>query len=89
MPLELLDEKGFVFLGGQGRPYWCRLWDGAPWLFYWHPDDHWVSLRPTTQAEIWQFPRNLKQEWQDLYHRQHANWVLRHKAQIVPNADEQ
>lgn len=25
--LEVLDEKGFVFIGDDGKPYWCRMYN--------------------------------------------------------------
>ncbi|QMW06336.1 hypothetical protein [Spirosoma foliorum] len=73
---ELLDEKGFVFLDGGNRPYWIRLWDGEPWLFYWHADNSWVSLRKTNQNEIWQASQvRLPDEKAELYHQLHAKRV--------------
>jgi hypothetical protein len=78
MELEPLDEKGFVFLDGQRRPYLVRMWGDKPWLFYWHPDNHWVSYRQITQVEIWQFPRNLSQEKQDVYHKINQEWMKDH-----------
>lgn len=65
--MELLDEKGFVFLDELGRPFRCAIWGGEPWLFYWHKTRRWVSLRRVNQMEIWSFPHNLTQEQQDLY----------------------
>jgi hypothetical protein len=65
--MEELDEKGFVFLDDARRPFKCAMWGGDPWLFYWHADKKWVSLRKVTQAEVWGFPDNLSQEHQDLY----------------------
>lgn len=83
MPLERLDEKGFVFLDARNRPYRCCMWDGTPWLFYWHKhENHWVSLRPVTQFEVWGFPKNLSLEQQDYYNNRHAEWL--EKTSIVP-----
>ena len=65
--MEALDEKGFVFLDDAGRPYRCCVYAGNPWLFYWHPDEQWVSLRQVNQSEIFQMPRNLSQSEQDAY----------------------
>ena len=81
--MEPLDEKGFVFLDAHSRPYQCRMWGERAWLFYWHADNHWVSLRPVTQMEIWQFPRNLSQKHQDIYHKMHNEWA----AQFAPIGD--
>lgn len=62
-----LDEKGFVFLDDDSRPYRCCMYCGTPWLFYWHPDKVWVTLKPVTQTDIWSMPHNLTQEQQDCY----------------------
>jgi hypothetical protein len=62
-----LDERGFVFLGHDNKPYRCCLWGGSPWLFSWHPDKHWVSLRPVTQTDVWLLPHNLTAEQQQMY----------------------
>lgn len=72
--LKKLDEKGFVFLDRLRRPYLCKMYLDEPWLFFWHHEKHWVSLRPVDQTEIWSFPKNLSQEKQDLYHKQHKAW---------------
>jgi hypothetical protein len=69
--MSTLDEKGFVFLDGGGRPYLCRIWNDEPWLFYWHPENHWVSLRKVTQTDIWNFPHNLTEKEQAIYHKLH------------------
>lgn len=66
-----LDEKGFVFLDDASRPYWCRVWCDNPWLFYWHPDYKFVSLRQVTQADIFGFPHNLSEEEQQIYIDKH------------------
>lgn len=49
---KVLDEKGFVFIGKDKKPYWCRMWEESPWLFYWHPDNKWVSLKEVNQSDI-------------------------------------
>ena len=70
-----MNEKGFIFLDEGNRPYLCAKWtDGMCWLFYWHADHHWVSLRPVTQMDIWSFPRNLSEEHQQIYRDQHDRW---------------
>ena len=56
--LQILDERGFVFLDTYNRPYRCAKWGNQAWLFYWHPDNKWVSLRPVTQMEIWNFQKH-------------------------------
>ena len=74
MKNEPLDEKGFVFLDAANRPFQCRMIGDESWVCYWCKD-HWVSLRKVTQIEIWGFPHNLKQEWQDVYHKQHEEYL--------------
>jgi len=74
---KALDERGFVFLDGNGRPFKCAMWGGKPWLFYWHQDNHWVSLRETSQEEIFRMPMNLSQEQQDLYNKTHDKFNAR------------
>lgn len=62
---SLLD---FVFLDDANRPYRVKLYGGEPWLFYWHPDGKWVTLRQVTQSEIWQWhARRLPDEQAELY----------------------
>lgn len=66
--MELLDKKGFVFLDMANKPYRIAMWGNEAWLFYWHPDKKWVSLRPITQSEVWNFQkRELPKEQQLLY----------------------
>ena len=68
---ETLDEKGFVFIGSDDLPYLCRMWGDNPWLFYWHIENRWVSLRQINQAQIWQIDKNLTQYEQDIYNNLH------------------
>ena len=72
---ETLDEEGFIFLHDGGVPYLCRMWGESPWLFYWHPEKHWVSLKELTQADIFRLPHNLSEKEQALYRKLHAEWV--------------
>lgn len=73
--MDELDEKGFIFLDDADRPYWCRMWGDSPWLFYWHPDYKWVSLRQLSQTDIWRFPHNLSEEEQQIYIDKHQEYV--------------
>ena len=59
--------EGRVFLDGARRPYLIKKWgdEEKEWLFYWHPDHHWVSLRETNKDD--NFPDNLTQTEQDIY----------------------
>jgi len=70
----MLDEKGFIFLDMKNRPYLCRMWEGKPWLFYWHYENHWTSYRRVSQNDIDLFPRNLTEEEQEIYHELHRRW---------------
>ncbi len=73
--METLNEKGFVFLGARDhKPYLCAMWNDTPWLFYWHCENHWVSLQKVTQANIWMMPKNLSEKEQNLYHDLHKKW---------------
>ena len=69
--MKPLDEKGFNFIGLDSRPYKCRIWNDRPWLFYWHSDKKWISCRPVNQSEIWNMPKNLTQDEQDMYDNLH------------------
>jgi hypothetical protein len=72
---KMLDEKGYVFLDDAVRPYHVRMWGGAPWLFYWHVDNHWVSLRQVDQTYVWQtIERALPDDQAELYHRMNAEY---------------
>ena len=73
--MKELDEHGFIFLDDNQRPFLCRMWGGKPWLFYWHSENHWVSLREVTQSEIFMFPHNLTEEHQQLYHDLNEVWI--------------
>ncbi len=72
-----LNEKGFVFIGGDGRPYMCAMWGDNPWLFYWHAENHWVTMKQVTQTEIWRMPKNLTDAEQDVYRKKHEEWESR------------
>jgi len=65
--MKELDEKGFVFVGKDGNAYRCCKWGDAPWLFRWHPDNHWVSIQKLTQMDVWMLPHNLTPEQQEHY----------------------
>lgn len=73
--LEKLDKKGFVFLDNSNRPYRCAMWGNEPWLFYWHPDKKWVSLRTVSQFEVWTFQSHeLPKEQQEMYLKEDRVW---------------
>jgi len=62
-------DRGFVFLDSLSKPFLCKLWgeDDQIWLFYWHADKKWVSLREVSEAEAAAFPRNLTEKEQAMY----------------------
>lgn len=66
-----MHKNGFVFLDHLSRPYYVAPWgrDDDWWLFYWHPDKKWVSLRKIEFAfELEQFrDRRLARERAELY----------------------
>ncbi|MHC4561098.1 MAG: hypothetical protein ACYS80_27790 [Planctomycetota bacterium] len=58
----------FVFLDDDSRPYQVKEWGGDPWLFYWHADKKWVSLRMLRPYEIMPLEsRKLPPEMAALY----------------------
>lgn len=68
--LEQLDEKGFVFLDDNTKPFWIRMWGGEPWCFRWNPDNKWVSQRRVNQMEIWLAnEKRIPDEAAELYHK--------------------
>ncbi len=74
--MEKLDEKGFVFIDDNNKPYWCRMWGDEPWFMYWHEGQKsWVSLRKVSQQEIW-FAHALKipDDQAQVYHDQHEEF---------------
>lgn len=67
-----LDKRGFVFIDDKSKAYWVGLWDGEPWMFYWHPDRKWVSFRRVTQIDVFAFSvKRISEAEADIYHRQH------------------
>lgn len=72
-----LDETGFVFLGTDSRPYKCCLYEGEPWLFYWHADNHWTTLRKLSRHQVSRLPHNLKSEHQVIYNQEHDKWLIK------------
>lgn len=77
MALEQLDEKGFVFIDGNSRPYWCRMYYNEPWFMYWHEGNKsWVTLRKVTQTEVWQANEMaISDELAEIYHEQHRKFI--------------
>lgn len=48
---EQQTVEPFVFLDNHSRPYLIREWGGDLWVFYWHADKKWVSLRNVDASE--------------------------------------
>ena len=72
-------EPEFVFIDF-GNPFYVRPWGGEGdwWIFYWHPDNHWVSLRKVSRGEK-RLTRAVALPAKDaeLYHAQHREWEAR------------
>lgn len=63
-----IDEKGFVFIGNDKKPYWCRMYCGNPWFMYWN--NGWVTLKQVTQMEVWDaYFEHISDEDAEKYHR--------------------
>lgn len=77
---EQLNEKGFVFLDSKNDPYFCRMWGGSAWLFYWHSNNCWVSLREVSQMEVWNMPSPLDSDEANMYHDKNKEFDLEHRA---------
>jgi len=71
--MEELDEKGFVFIGNDNRPYWCCMYYDSPWFMYWNDGQKsWVTKRKVNQTQIWvAMERKIPDEQAEIYHRQH------------------
>ena len=76
----LLDDVGFIFMGQGGLPWLCCMWNGRPWLFSWHPDNHWDSFGMISQAAILKFPHNLSDDQQKHYRDLHKQWEGRNRS---------
>lgn len=72
-----LNEKGFVFIDENKRPYWCRIYSGAPWFMYWHEaQKSWVTLREVSQTEVWQANKMaIPEEQAETYHKRHKEFL--------------
>lgn len=69
-PTTVLDEKGFVFIGADGKPYWCKMSEGDPWFYWWHPDNLWVTYKRVNQLEVWlAHEQAIPAEQASLYHK--------------------
>jgi len=61
-------EDPKVFLDSASRPYLVGKWHGKDWLFYWHPDNRWVSLRKVSDGPML-FVDYLPEDQQAAYFR--------------------
>lgn len=78
MDTQPLDEKGFVFIGTDGKPYWCRIYFKEPWLMYWHEANKaWVTLRKIDNSgEIMVAHENkIDNEQAQVYHDLHEKFM--------------
>lgn len=57
------DQKEFVFLGGDGRPYFYK----DNWIHWWHPNKNWVTMRRISGAQVDMLPNNISLYGQSLY----------------------
>jgi len=75
--MKKLDEKGFVFLDANKKPYWVAIRCGNPMLAYWN-NDGWVNLRQINQTQIWQYYQYvISEEEAEIYHKKYlANHCL-------------
>jgi hypothetical protein len=77
MTLEQLDEKGFVFIDENNRPFWCRMYGGRPWFMRWHEGQKsWVTLKPVNQMDVWMaHEKKISDEQAELYHKKHEEFI--------------
>jgi hypothetical protein len=77
MALEKLDEKGFVFIDGNNRPYWCRMYYGKPvWMRWNEGTKSWITYREITQSEVWQSElMKIPDEQANIYHEKHDKFI--------------
>ncbi len=75
--MEILDKKGFVFLDGNNRPYWCRMYGDDPWFMYWNEGQKsWVTYRQVNGSEVMIAHENaLSEEIAEIYHKQHEEFI--------------
>lgn len=75
--METLDEKGFVFIDLNYKPFWCRMWEDKPWFFYWHKGQKsWVSSRQVSQTDVLlASKRKVSEQEANLYHQLHERFI--------------
>lgn len=73
----MLDEKGFVFIDDNNRPFWVAMRFNRPTLLYWHADKKWVTLREVTTIEIWEMnDQAIPEHLAEKYHEQHKKQLI-------------
>ncbi len=67
--MDVLDEKGYVFIDGNNNPFHVKIWCDDPWLFYWHPDKKWVSIRRLNGPDVMIMGQNkISESEAKIYH---------------------
>lgn len=71
--MKELDEKGFVFIDRNDRPYWCCMYGGRPWFMRWHDaQKSWVTLKEVNQTDIWlAHEKKISNKQAEIYHDLH------------------
>ena len=71
--MKKLNEKGFVFIDKNDRPYWCRIYGEKPWFMYWHDgQSSWVTLREVNQMDIFiAYESKISNAQAEIYHNEH------------------
>jgi hypothetical protein len=79
--MDKLDEKGFVFIDDNSRPFWCCMYFGNPMYMYWHEaQKSWVTLRVINQVDIWRaYEKKIPDDQAEIYHKQHSEFENRFK----------
>jgi hypothetical protein len=72
-----VDEKGFVIIDANNRPYWYTLYNGEPWVMYWHDAQKaWVTLKKVNQVNIYSaYDMKISDEEAEIYHELHRKFI--------------
>ena len=75
--MKKLDEKGFVFIDDDSKPFWIRMYFGIPKIMYWNQGQQsWVVLRDATQGDIRHGEsRKIPDDQAELYHQMHSRFI--------------
>jgi len=84
MENDLNLEKGFVFLDDRNVPYGVKIIKHGkppseePWLFYWHPNKCFVTLRSLSQEEVHKLSRRrLADDHANMYWEKSYRYMMR------------